>query len=101
MHNGPEGGEIILDYIVYIIETAVLIFLSALEIAFLLRAILSWFMTEEDSKIALFLVAVTEPVIIPVRLLFEKFGWGEGIPIDLPFIVTYLIISLLEMLLTF
>lgn len=77
-----------------------MLFLSALEIAFLARAIMSWF-TDESNKILYFLIALTEPVIFPVRALCEKFGWFEGLPLDIPFILTYVIISMLGALLVF
>ncbi len=67
----------------------------------LIRALLP-FLTfiDEDSAFSDFIYAVTEPVLMPVRALLDRFGIGEGIPIDISFIVTYLLLSLLHTLLT-
>ncbi len=68
--------------------------LSVLQIAMLIRAIMSWFPTESN-KFENFLYMITEPLIMPVRLLFEKLNWFQGLPVDISFFVTYLILSLL------
>lgn len=80
-----------------LIKNIVLTFLWAIQIAMLLRAILSWVIM--DSKLSEFLAVITEPFILPVRTLFHKLNLFQNIPIDISFMVTYLIISLLVMLL--
>ena len=55
--------------------------------------------SERCGRIYEVLCAFTEPVIYPVRLIFDKFGWADGMVIDVPFFVTYLIISILSMIL--
>lgn len=67
--------------------------LSVLEICMLLRAILSWLPIKEDNPILLFVHMVTEPIVIPVRALFEKMGWFQNSPIDISFLVAYLLLS--------
>ena len=76
---------------VEIIKQVVIILLTAVQFAMLARAILSWFPI--DNKFVDFLHAVTEPFIYPVRMLFEKMNWFSGLPIDMSFFVTYIIIS--------
>ena len=78
-----------------ILRNTVRVFLAAIELAMFLRAILSWFFAE-DSRLGNFLYAVTEPVILPVRLLFERLGWFQNLPIDISFFVTFILISLLS-----
>lgn len=68
-------------------------------IALFLRAIISWFDPMEESRVASFLYLVTEPFIHPIRQLFEKKGWFEGIPIDMPFIATVILVAILRGLL--
>lgn len=70
----------------------------ALQAAMFVRAILSWFPIE-DNKFTEFLYAVTEPVVYPVRLLFEKMNWFQNLPIDVSFFVAYLLLSFLGILL--
>ena len=82
-----------------IIKSVVLVFLSALQTAMLIRAILSWF-EMGGGKFINFLYAITEPFIAPVRALFEKMNWLQNSPIDFSFLVTYLLISFLTLFLT-
>lgn len=72
--------------------------LSALTLAMFIRAVLSFFPIEEGA-IHSFLALVTEPFILPVRILFDKLNIAVGIPLDIPFFVTYLILTVLSMFL--
>ena len=73
--------------------------LTVVELCFLVRAILSWFPIQDDNPILRFTVMVTEPVIIPVRAFFEKMGWFQNMPIDISFLVAYLLLSVISGLL--
>jgi len=64
-----------------------------------IRALLSWFPGENESVFDRFLFLCTEPVIAPVRSLLDRFEFFAGLPIDLSFIATYLILSLVLALL--
>ena len=81
-----------LPYVIEIIKNIVIILLTVVQFAMLARAILSWF--PMDNKFIDFLHAITEPFILPVRMLFERMNWFLGLPIDVLFFVSYLIISL-------
>ena len=81
-----------------LIKSVVIVFLTAVQFAMLGRAILSWF-PMNSNKLTDFLYAVTEPFIYPVRMLFEKMRWFQGLPIDISFLVSYLLISIVLMLL--
>ncbi len=78
-------------------QKTALAILGVIELAMFLRAILSWFASPE-SRLLDFLYSVTEPAIAPVRALCEHFGWFEDLPIDIPFIITMLLLSLIETL---
>lgn len=69
----------------------------AIQLAMLLRAVLSWFPLE--NRFIDFLHNVTEPFIYPIRRLFERFGWFQGLPIDISFMVSYILLSVITMLL--
>ena len=69
--------------------------LLVLEICMLLRAILSWFPIRDDNPILAFVAMVTEPIIVPVRALFERLGWFQNSPIDVSFFVAYLLLTIL------
>jgi len=85
-----------LHNLIYLITATLSFLLSALQFAMLARAILSWFPMDEDNAIVGFLYAVTEPVIMPVRALLERFGWFEGLPIDMSFFFTFILLSMLR-----
>ena len=83
----------------YLVRATALALLSVIELAMFVRAIMSWFDQTGESKISMFLYAVTEPVILPVRRLCEKMHWFEGVPIDIPFMLTWLILMVLQLIL--
>lgn len=64
------------------------------------RALLSWFPIDDDNPILSFVYAITEPFIYPVRSLLERFDAPTAMPIDIPFIVTYMILFILSSLLS-
>lgn len=70
--------------------------LYTLEIAMLLRAILSWFPISEDNPFVLFVTMLTEPIVAPIRVLFERMNWFQNIPIDISFFVAYLLLSVVS-----
>lgn len=78
---------------VYVIVQCLLIFIDILSVAMFARAILSWFTMGEQTRIGAFLYVVTEPVILPIRALCNRFGWFQGLPIDMPFLITMVVLS--------
>ena len=77
------------------IRTLVLFF-RALELLLLARAILSWFPPSgRPGPVRTFIVTVTEFAIAPVRSVLDRFEFARRSPIDLSFLVTYLLISAL------
>ena len=81
-----------------VVKNIVIVFLTVIQLAMLVRAILSWF-PMNGNRFTDFLFAITEPFIYPVRMLFDKLNWFTGLPIDVSFLATYLIISVLLMIL--
>lgn len=85
--------------ILYVVATTVRFLIVVIQFLMLARAIISWLPVDEDNPIVSFLYAVTEPVVAPVRTLIERFGWFEGLPIDMSFMITFMLLSILEMFL--
>lgn len=83
----------------YILITMVDILLLALQMAMFLRAILSWIPGLEENRFSNFLYAITEPVIIPIRALFDRMGWFQNSPLDAAFFVTYILLAVLSIVL--
>ena len=81
-----------------VIKSVIFVFLSAIQIAMLVRAVMSWFVMGENRFVG-FLYAITEPFIVPVRALFEKLNWFQNSPIDFSFMATYLLLSIVLILL--
>lgn len=81
--------------IAYILAATVRAILVVLQLLMLGRAVISWLPIEEDSPVENFLFGVTEPFIMPARALCDRFGWFEGLPIDMPFFLTFILLSVL------
>lgn len=67
----------------------------------LVRALLP-FLTfiDEDSAFSEFVYAATEIILTPMRAVFDRFGIGSGLPVDISFLVTYVLLSVVHTLLT-
>ena len=89
-----------LSTILIIVADVVVLLLSAIQLAMLIRAILSWF-PMDSNKFVDFLYGITEPFIIPIRLLFQKMNWFQNIPIDMSFMFTYLLLGIVQFALMF
>jgi YggT family protein len=83
----------------YLIRTTAITLISVIELAMFARVILSLFDQTGESRISVFLYAVTEPVVLPVRNLCERMHWFEGVPLDIPFMLTWLVLMVAQMLL--
>ncbi len=81
-----------MDIVIYVIKHIVIVLLTVVEVAMLVRAVLSWFPID-GNKFTEFLFAITEPFIHPIRVLFIKLNWFQGFPIDISFLVAYILIS--------
>ena len=82
-----------------ILADTVNVLLFVIETAMMLRAILSFFPLDEENRFVLFLALVTEPVIAPVRALLSRFKFIAESPIDISFFVTFLLLSILRVIL--
>lgn len=72
---------------------------GAVSLAMTIRALLSWFDIGEDSKFMRLIYGLTEPAIIPLRKLFYKMNWFQELPIDMSFTFTWLILTVIEIIL--
>ncbi len=83
----------------YIVSTVASLLINFLQIMMFIRGILSFFPVNEDSGVPRFVFAVTEPIIMPVRLLLSHFPAFSNLPIDLSFSITFLLLFLLQIFL--
>ncbi len=77
-----------------LLSRTVLVALGFIEICMLLRAILSFFV-DQEGVLFTFCIAVTEPVILPFRVLLSRFEALDRLPLDIPFLVTYIALAIL------
>ena len=82
-----------METVIYLVVNVTYLLISALQLIMLLRAIMSWLPFDDSSPLFRFAYIVTEPVILPVRNIMEKIGFLSGLPIDLSFLVTYMLLS--------
>lgn len=85
--------------VVYVLANVAYYLLGAIEIMLFLRAILSWFMNEEESQFMFVLVGMTEPVLIPFRALLSRSERMQSIPIDFSLTFAMITVILLQTLL--
>ena len=88
-----------MNLLIYLLVSTIQFFLTTEQLLFLARAILSWIFMNEDGKVMNFLYRVTEPLILPARVLLGKIDGMNDIPIDIPFLVTVVLLSAVQMLL--
>lgn len=82
---------------IYIILMTAVILIDVITAAMFIRCIISWFLGEMDNKFTRLLLAITEPALMPLRKLFVKMNWFQQTPLDMSFIFTWMLLSLLEM----
>lgn len=70
--------------------------LVVLQILMFARAIMSWIMADEDNAFIKFVNTVTDPIIIPVRMVLEKIEFIRNMPIDISFFVAYILLVIIQ-----
>lgn len=88
-----------MNEISYVVVNVAVILIWVLQAAMFLRAIMSWIPGLDENKFGDFLYAVTEPFIVPIRAILDRIPLFQGFPLDMSFLFTYLLLSLLSMLL--
>lgn len=58
------------------------------------RAIMSWISRDYNNPIVRFVYEITEPILYPMRALFERNGWNRGM-FDFSFLATLLVLEIL------
>ena len=80
-----------MDLVIAILSRAVYYFLWAIEIAIMARVILGFIMPEDDSAVTSVLWFITEPFLLPCRMLLDRFNVGGGMFDFSPVLATLLI----------
>ena len=85
--------------IIYILTKTVSVLISAMQLLMLMRAVISWLPVDEDSNLVTFLYTMTEPLIMPVRALLSRFAALDDMPIDISFLIAFMLLSLIQIIL--
>ena len=88
-----------MEIFLYFLRQMAVMLLYVLDIGLFLRAILSWLDPEMSFRVSAFLYSITEPVIAPIRKLCHKMNWFQKTPIDMPFMITVLLVIVAQMVL--
>lgn len=79
--------------ILYLLIASVRLILSVWYLLFIINAVLSW-LPDIDNAFTDFVFSVTEPVLAPIRDLFDRLGVSSALPIDLSFLVVMILLSI-------
>ena len=79
----------------YVLAQTVYLLLEVLYFAMFFRAVLSWFVPEGNFLLGL-LTVITEPIIVPVRMLLLRFRFFQQIPIDFSFLVALILLAAVQ-----
>lgn len=90
-----------MEIFVYVLVSTASLLIDGLTMLMFIRAIFSWFPTESPGKLQRVIHYMTEPAIAPVRKFLWRMGWFQGLPIDMSFMVTYLLLMVLRFALMF
>lgn len=85
-----------MDILLYFLIRTATLLLGLLDLALLLRAFLSWIDPDMSFRFSAFLYTITEPVIQPIRKLCYKMNWFQRTPLDVPFLITMLLVILAQ-----
>lgn len=80
----------------YLVASLADLLLTLLEYAMLFRALLSWFPNMRSSSFSMLLYNITEPLIAPVRSLLDRVQVLQGFPLDLSFMLTYMLLIMVH-----
>ena len=69
------------------------LFLQAIFWLYLIRCVLNFIGADEGSPLMFFAITMTEVFILPVRILFDNLGWSDDMIIDIPGLLTMLVLS--------
>lgn len=74
-------------------------FLDVMIILMVIRAVLSWLPIDENGAFINFIYGTTETIILPVRMLLERFERLNAFPIDIAFLISFVILYLIQAIL--
>ena len=80
----------------YLLSSSVSVLLSLLTFAMFIRVILSFIPAAEEWRFTDAVYYISELAVAPVRAVIGRFSWVQALPIDISFLVTYILIAVLQ-----
>lgn len=85
-------------YAIYMAARLVSLLFWVLEIAMIVRAVTSWIPMLDGKRWVEIVYMLTEPIVAPVRALFERFSFFRNSPIDFSFVIAFLLLGVVQTL---
>lgn len=82
-------------YSLYLFTNTISTLLSAVLFLMLVRLILSLLPLADDNPLEEFVYNITEPFVLPVRAVIDKFDSLASLPIDIAFFIAFILLSLI------
>ena len=82
---------------VFLIMIVARMMVYSLTVLMLVRAVMSWIAFDEDNKLSNFVYNVTEPVIYPFRVVFDRCPLAQGVPLDIPYFTASITLLLIDL----
>ena len=92
-------GGMSVDNILYMLAQLVTLLLGAINIAMIIRAVTSWIPDLDGAWLDL-VYMLTEPVVAPIKAIFESFPIFRNSPIDFSFIIAFMLLNIVQELLS-
>lgn len=84
---------------IYVITTALSIFLDIVLICMFISAVLSWIIPDDEYPIVNLIHGFVELFVSPVRYVIDRLGLFQGFPLDMSFLITAILLSIIDALL--
>lgn len=87
------------DNVIYMLAQLVTLLLGAINIAMIIRAVTSWIPDLDGAWLDL-VYMLTEPVVAPIKAVFELFPIFRNSPIDFSFVIAFMLLNIVQELLS-
>ena len=88
-----------MDNVIYMLAQLVTLLLGAINIAMIIRAVTSWIPDLDGAWLDL-VYMLTEPVVAPIKAVFELFPIFRNSPIDFSFVIAFMLLNIVQELLS-
>ncbi len=88
-----------MDNILYMFAQIATLLLGAINIAMLIRVVTSWIPDLDGAWLDL-VYMLTEPVVAPIKAIFDLFPVFRNSPIDFSFLIAFMLLNIVQELLS-